>query len=312
MKITLLEPIGASINNVDEFKAELENNGHELVTYDSRPTNDEEIIKRSSDSDIIVLTNFKISANVINYCPNLKMISVAFTGFDHIDLKTCNEKNIVVCNAAGYSTDSVAELSIGLMISVLRKIVWGDKKVRELSTRERFLGTELKGKTVGVIGTGTIGLAAIKLLEAFGCKVIAFSRTKKPGINYLELDELLSQSDIVTLHVPLNEKTNKMINENNLKLMKPSSIIINTARGAVIDNDALADALINKTIAGAGLDTVDMEPPLPENYKLLSAPNTVIMPHIGYATKEAMRIRTNIVFENITKFLNNDVQNQVN
>ncbi|MBT6040662.1 hydroxyacid dehydrogenase, partial [Candidatus Woesearchaeota archaeon] len=209
-------------------------------------------------------------------------------------------------------TDSVAELSIGLMISVLRKIVWGDKKVRELSTRERFLGTELKGKTVGVIGTGTIGLAAIKLLEAFGCKVIAFSRTKKPGINYLELDELLSQSDIVTLHVPLNEKTNKMINENNLKLMKPSSIIINTARGAVIDNDALADALINKTIAGAGLDTVDMEPPLPENYKLLSAPNTVIMPHIGYATKEAMRIRTNIVFENITKFLNNDVQNQVN
>ena len=103
-----------------------------------------------------------------------------------------------------------------------------------------------------------------------------------------------------------------MINENNLKLMKPSSIIINTARGAVIDNDALADALINKTIAGAGLDTVDMEPPLPENYKLLSAPNTVIMPHIGYATKEAMRIRTNIVFENITKFLNNDVQNQVN
>ncbi|MBT4022540.1 hydroxyacid dehydrogenase [archaeon] len=312
MKITLLEPIGASINNVDEFKAELENNGHELVTYDSRPTNDEEIIKRSSDSDIIVLTNFKISANVINNCPNLKMISVAFTGFDHIDLKTCNEKNIVVCNAAGYSTDSVAELSIGLMISVLRKIVWGDKKVRELSTRERFLGTELKGKTVGVIGTGTIGLAAIKLLEAFGCKVIAFSRTKKPGINYLELDELLSQSDIVTLHVPLNEKTNKMINENNLKLMKPSSIIINTARGAVIDNDALADALINKTIAGAGLDTVDMEPPLPENYKLLSAPNTVIMPHIGYATKEAMRIRTNIVFENITKFLNNDVQNQVN
>ena len=276
MKITLLEPIGASINNVDEFKAELENNGHELVTYDSRPTNDEEIIKRSSDSDIIVLTNFKISANVINNCPNLKMISVAFTGFDHIDLKTCNAKNIVVCNAAGYSTDSVAELSIGLMISVLRKIVWGDKKVRELSTRERFLGTELKGKTVGVIGTGTIGLAAIKLLEAFGCKVIAFSRTKKPGINYLELDELLSQSDIVTLHVPLNEKTNKMINENNLKLMKPSSIIINTARGAVIDNDALADALINKTIAGAGLDTVDMEPPLPENYKLLSAPNTVI------------------------------------
>jgi phosphoglycerate dehydrogenase-like enzyme len=311
MKITIIEPIGASQEKIDEFSNYLKNLNHELITYDSRPTIDEEIIKRASDSDVIVVSNLPLNSNVISACQNLKMISVAFTGFDHIDLSVCKEKNIVVCNSSGYSTDSVAELSIGLMISVLRKIVWGDNKIRELSTREGFLGTELKGKTVGVIGTGAIGVRAIELLNVFGCKVIAYSRTKKPGINYVELDELMSKSDIVTLHVPLNDETKHMINKERLDLMKPNAIVINTARGQVIDNDALADVLINKKIAGAGLDTVDMEPPLPKDYKLLDAPNTVIMPHIGYATYEALSIRTDIVFENIKKYFDEDFQNRV-
>ena len=311
MKITIIEPIGADQYKLDEFENYLQNLGHELITYDSRPTSDEEIISRINDSKIIIVSNLPLNSNVISQCQNLKMISVAFTGFDHIDINVCKEKSIVVCNASGYSTDSVAELSIGLMISVLRKIVWGDKQVRDLSTRQGLLGTELKGKTVGVIGTGAIGLRAIELLNAFGCNVIAYSRTKKPGINYVELDELMSKSDIVTLHAPLNDKTKHLINKDRLELMKSNSIIINTARGQVIDNDALSEALINKKIAGAGLDTVDMEPPLPEGYKLLDAPNTVIMPHIGYATHEALDIRTNIVFNNIKKYFDEAYQNRV-
>ncbi|GBE18837.1 glycerate dehydrogenase [archaeon BMS3Abin16] len=311
MKITILEPVGAGQTQIDEFKEVLKTQGHSLTIFDTRPERDDEIVHRAGDSDVIIVSNLPLSSNVINKCENLKMISIAFTGFDQIDISTCKKRGIVVCNSAGYSTDSVAELAVGLMISVLRKIVWGDSKTRALSTREGFLGTELKGKTVGVIGTGAIGTRVTELLRAFGCTIIAYSRTKKPGIEFVELDTLLAKSDIVTLHVPLNRETRHLINRDNLKLMKSKSIIINTARGGVIDNHALAEALTKGVVAGAGLDSVDMEPPLPSGYPLLSAPNTVLAPHIGYATDEAIERRTQIVFENVLSYLRGSLQNRV-
>ena len=311
MKITILEPVGAGQKQIDDFKEVLKRHGHSLTIFDTRPEREDEIVRRAGDSDVIIVSNLPLSSSVINKCENLKMISVAFTGFDQIDISTCKKRGIVVCNSAGYSTDSVAELAVGLMISVLRKIVWGDSKTRALSTGEGFLGTELKGKTVGVIGTGAIGTRVIELLKVFGCTIIAYSRTKKPGIEFVELDTLLAKSDIVTLHVPLNRETRHLINRDNLKLMKSKSIIINTARGGVIDNHALAEALTKGVVAGAGLDSVDMEPPLPSGYPLLSAPNTVLVPHIGYATGEAIGRRTQIVFENVLSYLRGSLQNRV-
>jgi len=311
MKITILEPIGAGQQQIDEFTAALKTEGQSLTSFESRPDSDDEIVRRAGSSDVLILSNLPLNADVISRCKNLKMISVAFTGFDQIDIPACKKRGIVVCNSAGYSTDSVAELAIGLMIAVLRKIVWGDSKTRALSTREGFLGTELKGKTVGVIGTGAIGMQVVELLSAFGCNVVAYSRTEKPGVKYLPLNELLKTSDIVTLHTPLNDETRHLINRDNLKLMKSNSIIINTARGGVIDNDALAEALTKGVVAGAGLDSVDMEPPLPGDYPLLSAPNTILIPHVGYATKEAIDRRTQIVFENVSGYFNGSLQNRV-
>lgn len=274
----------------------------------NRDENPKSLIDRMCDSDVVIISNIKLPAEVINACPNLKMLSVAFTGLDHIDLACCQQHGIEVHNAAGYSTTAVSELAIGLMLDVLRKITELDYATRHSGSRGMFLGRELNGKTVGVVGTGAIGTATIRLLLAFGCKVLAFSRTKRPevealGVDYVSLDTLMSQSDIVTLHVPLNKETTHIIGRHELSLMKPTAILINTARGNVVDIEALAVALKENRIAGAGIDVYETEPPLPESHQLLSAPNCVVVPHIAYATREAFDIRAGIVFDNVRKFI---------
>ncbi|MBR4300757.1 MAG: hydroxyacid dehydrogenase, partial [Bacteroidales bacterium] len=203
---------------------------------------------------------------------------------------------------------AVSELAIGLMLDVYRKITEMDANTRQLGSRGMFLGRELHGKTVGVVGTGAIGIQTINLLKAFGCKVLAYSRTQRSevkalGVEYVSLEHLMANSDIVTLHVPATQNTAQMINAEMISLMKPSAILINTARGAVVDNNALAQALKNGKIAGAGIDVYETEPPLLENHPLLLAPNAVLLPHIAYATREAFDIRADIVMDNIRKWL---------
>jgi len=241
---------------------------------------------------------------------------VAFTGYNHIDLDKCKERGIKVSNAAGYSTNSVAEITFGLIISLLRSMGPAEAAVREGSTKAGFTQLDLKGKTLGVLGTGSIGGAVAEIGLAFGCKVIAYNRSEKPaliskGVEYKPLDEVLKESDIVTLHTPLTDDTKHLINKEKLALMKPSAYLINTAVGPVVDNDALAEALHNGTIAGAGLDRVDMEPPVPADYPILSAPNVVILPHVGYATDEAMVRRAEITFTNIVKWEKGEQDNVV-
>lgn len=275
------------------------------MNRDERP---ETLVERMKESDIVVISNIKLPAEVINACPNLKMLSVAFTGLDHIDLACCKERGIEVRNAAGYSTTAVSELAIGLMLDVMRKITELDSATRHGGSRGMFLGRELKGKTVGVVGTGAIGTATIRLLLAFGCKVLAFSRTKRPevvalGVEYCPLDTLMAESDIVTLHVPLNKETTHIIGQRQISLMKPTAILINTARGNVVDIVALSKALKENRIAGAGIDVYETEPPLPADHPLLDAPNCVVVPHIAYASREAFDIRADIVFDNVREFL---------
>lgn len=316
MRIVVLEPLGLTEKDMQHFTEPLIQKGHEVITFESRVDDSDTLIKRSSGADVLVLANMPLHGDVIRSDENLKMISVAFTGVDHIDMAACREKGVTVCNAAGYSTSSVAELTIGLMISVLRNIIPVDSAIRQGKTKAGFSQHELSGKTIGIVGTGAIGLKVAKLADAFGCRVLAYSRTvkaeaEKMGVTYTSLDELMSQSDIVSIHVPLNENTRGLISKEKIGLMKPSSVLINTARGPIVDYAALADSLKRGAIAGAGLDVFEVEPPLPSDHPLFDAPNLVLTPHIGFATSEAIMRRASITFDNIVKWLEGKPQNLV-
>src|SRR5690554_1438569 len=307
MKIVVLESLGISDEEFNKLSKPLVDNGHQLVSYNDGKLDDETLKTRIKDADVIAIANTPLSGEVIDTAENLKYISVAFTGYNHIDLEKCKEKGIKVSNAAGYSTHSVAEITFGLIISLLRNIVPLEAIVRNGGTKDGYRQIDLNGKTLGVIGTGSIGSAVAEIGLAFGCKVIAYNRSEKPaliskGVEYMSLDEVLKASDIVTLHTPLTDETKHLIDKDKLALMKPSSFIINTAVGPIIDNNALAEALRNGTIAGAGLDRVDMEPSVFADYPILDAPNVVLLPHIGFATEEAMVRRAVITFENIVKW----------
>lgn len=316
MKIVILESLGISDEEFNRISKPLTDNGHEFVVYDDGKSDDETLKMRIKDAEVLVLANMPLSGEVIDVAEKLKYISIAFTGYDHIDLEKCKEKGIKVSNAAGYSTNSVAELTFGLIIALLRSIVPLDDVIREGGTKNGYRQTDLDGKTLGVLGTGDIGSAVAELGLAYGCHVIAYNRSEKPelidkGVEYKSLDEVLETSDIVTIHVPLTDETKSLIDKDKLVLMKASSFLINTAVGPIVDNDALAEALHNETIAGAGLDRVDMEPPVPADYPILDAPNTVLVPHIGFATDEAMIRRAVITFNNIIKWEKGEQENIV-
>ncbi len=316
MKIVVLEPLGIKEEEIRAIAKPITDKGHELIIHNEKTTEIEELKKRIQDMDVVVLANMPLKGEVIESNDKLKLISVAFTGVDQIDLEACKENHIVVSNSAGYSTPSVAELTYGLIISLLRNIVPLDEATRNGKTMAGFSQTDLSGKTLGVIGTGTIGSRVAEIGLAFGCNVIAYNRSeneglKNKGVVYLSLEELLKESDIVTIHLPLTKDTRGLIDAEKLKLMKKNALIINIARGPIIDNAALAEALKNGQLGGAGIDVFDMEPPLPSGYPLLNTPNTVLTPHIGFATKESMKRRAEITFENIIKWIEGNPQNRV-
>ena len=309
MNIICVEPLGISQEHFENLKKEFASQGHAFTYYMDRKEDAATLASRMKDADIAVISNIKLPAEVLRQCVHLKYLSVAFTGLDHIDLAYCREHNIAVQNAAGYSTVAVSELAIGLMLDVLRRITSLDAVTRQGGGRGMFLGRELHGKTVGVVGTGAIGTATIRLLLAFGCKVLAYNRSeheevKALGASYTDLDTLMRESDIVTLHVPMTAETHHLISRDRIAMMKPSAVLINTARGNVVDIPALAEALKAGRIAGAGIDVYEQEPPLPTEHPLLDAPNCVCVPHIGYASREAFDIRADIVFDHVRNFLN--------
>lgn len=313
MKIVFAEPIGVSSELLERTKMLFNKLGHEFRFYEDRNEDPEEMIRRAKDSEILVLSNIPLSRKIIESCPDIKMINVAFTGTDHIDTDYCKSQGITVCNAAGYSTSAVSELTIGMAIALLRNVVQMDSNTRIPGGRNNFLGTELSGKTVGIIGTGAIGTAVANLFVAFGCRVLAFSRTQKEikGVEFVSPEKLLIESDVVSIHVPSTSETKNFIDARSLSYMKKSAVLINTARGAVVDYQALAQMLKENKLAGAAIDIYEMEPPLPSNHPLLDAPSTILLPHIAYATKEAMTKRFEIINENIISFLKGEVQNKV-
>ena len=316
MKIVMLEPLAINNETLEELSKELKERGCEFVAYDSVTNDVNELITRIGDADAIIIANNPLPGKVIKALPNLKFISVAFTGVDHIDLDACLEKNIKVSNAAGYSNVSVAELVIGMIICKLRNILECNTVIREGKTKDGLVGFELSGKTVGIVGTGAIGLKTAELLRVFGCKLLGYDvvekeEGKKIGIRYVSLNELLEASDIITLHTPLNRETRFLINRNNINLMKPSALLINCARGEVIEIDAVAQALNEEKIAGAAIDVFETEPPLPLDHVLFSAKNTILTPHVAFATHESMIRRAKITFENIYAWLDGEQINKI-
>lgn len=316
MKITVLEPLGISEDRLEEIGGPLLERGHELVVFNEWTPDVEALKERVKDTDILVIANSPLKGEVIKAAKNLKMISVAFTGVDHVDLDVCKEKGILVSNSAGYSTPAVVELAFGLMISLLRGIVALNEVTRKGNTMAGYSQRELKGKTIGVVGTGAIGSDVAKLALAFGCRVVAYNRSEKEdlktkGVKYVALDELFKISDIVSIHLPLTEGTKALVSHDKLRMMKKDSLLINVARGPIVDNDALAKVLKEGKIAGAGIDVFDMEPPLPEDYELIKTDNTVLTPHIGFASQEAMVRRAAIVFKNIEAWLEGKPQNLI-
>ena len=311
MKLVIIEPLGVEQEKLLAMAAEQLPESVEVVYYDTRVTDTETLIERGKDADIIAVSNLPLNADVIDGCKNLKMLSVAFTGVDHIALDACRRNGVLVSNCAGYSPAAVADLVFGLRISLYRNIPACNEVVRREGTKDGLVGFELEGKKFGVVGTGAIGLRVAAIAQAFGCEVLAYSRTKKdvPGITYTDLNTLLSQCDIVSLHTPLNDSTRGLIGKEQLALMKKNAVLINTARGPVVDSQALAEALNEERIAGACIDVFETEPPVKKEHPLLNAKHVIATPHVAFATKEALVKRAVIVFDNITAWLNNAPQN---
>jgi phosphoglycerate dehydrogenase-like enzyme len=308
MNIKIIEPIGQAETAIrSRLRDLLEKGDHRLFICDTRGKTDAELIKSVNDVDILVLSNRPLSRVVIEACPKLRLICVAFTGIDHVDQGACKARGIIVQNAAGYAVHAASELAIGLMIALLRRIVAADATIRAGGSNRELVGHELFGKTLGVIGCGHIGLQVARLANAFGCHVLGFEhhvlRAVDITLEQVELDELLSRSDIVSLHLPLTTETRGFIGREQLARMKRSAILINTARGPVVDQSALVEALEQNRLAGAGLDVFDIEPPLPADHPILNAPNTVLVPHIGFDTVEAMSAKANIALRHLEDFL---------
>ena len=228
------------------------------------------------------------------------------------------KRAVIVSNVPGYATSSVAELVFALALDLMRNVRIADSKLREGSFDWRDnIGNQLMGKTIGVIGTGSIGTRVIRIAQCFDMNVLSFTghpseeKARKLGVRFVDLDTLLAESDIITLHVPLNSSTEKMIGEKELAKMKKSSILINTARGKVVDETALITALQEKQIRGAGLDVFETEP-LPADHPLTELENVVLTPHIGFVTQEALEKAISVCVANIEKYIDGEPQNVVN
>ena len=311
MKLAILEPLGIDMAALRAMAQEAVGDRMEIVCYDDRVEDTASLVERSHDADVVVLSNCKYGADVMSQCPNLKMVCVAFTGVDHVDVDYCRAHGITVCNCAGYSTVAVADLVFGMVISLARRIPQCDAAVRAGGTTTGLVGFELEGKTLGVIGLGAIGQRVARIARAFGCTVLGYNRSTRTleGVEQVSLEELLRRSDIVSLHVPQTAETVGLIDRQHLAMMKKTAVLINTARGPVVDSQALADALRDGTIAAAAVDVFEKEPPIDPAHPLFSAPNLLATPHVAFASQQAFEKRAVIVFDNIRKWLDGAPQN---
>lgn len=316
MKIVVLD--GYASNPGDLSWQGLEQFG-ELTVYDR--TAPQEIVRRIADAQIVVLNKTPICAEVFDQCPQLRLISITATGYNTVDVRAARAHGVAVCNVPGYSTAAVAQMTFALLLELTQQVGLHSSQVfaGKWQTYPDFCFwskplTELAGKTMGLIGYGAIGQAVGKLAQAFGMNLLVTSRHEKPvpeGAAFVDLQTLLARSDIVSLHCPQTAENLHMIDADALRSMKSGAILLNTARGGLIDEAAVADALKSGKLAGFGADVVSKEPICADN-PLLSAPNCFLTPHIAWAPRETRERLHQITAENLRAFLAGTPQNVVN
>lgn len=316
----------------------LESSDLEIIYIDG-PLNKSSLPEDNSFEMLSVFVGSEVTKQVIDYFPNLKFITTRSTGFDHIDTEYCTEKGILVSSVPAYGDNTVAEFAFALLLDLSRKIYESYDKLREEGSweLESLSGFDLKGKTIGVIGTGRIGLNSIKIANGFSMNVLAYDAFPKPELQkeynfkYAELNEVIKQSDVITLHVPYLESTHHLINETRISMMKENAVLINTSRGAVVDTFALLQAVKNKRIAGAGLDVLEEENATKDEFDFLlkgeqgkidfkkvlanqlfiDLPNVIVTPHNAFNTKEAIQRILDTTILNIKGFVSGEPVNLV-
>ncbi len=273
----------------------------------------DKLFDQYSDVEILLINKTVINSSNLKDLPNLKFIQILATGYDNVDLEACRERGIEVCNVEGYSTYSVAQHVFALILSLTNKVNYHWQMSRDgiWSNEPKFTFytpsiPELRHKTLGIIGMGSIGYRVAKIGKAFGMNIITYTRSPEKihdaDIRFVELDELARSADFISLHLPLSQDTTKMIDHDFLSKMKTDAILINTARGGLIDEQALHDVLSVKGIKGAGLDVLSQEPP-PIEHPLLPLPNCIITSHMAWATLDARKTLMGKAEKNVESFL---------
>jgi len=307
MRIVLVDDIGIGADDLRR----LEERGDVLVCSGA-PANDAEIIERLHGAEVAISGWTKIGRDVLHASPELRLVSLWATGLDNVDLAAASARGVAVCNVPAYATGAVAELALGLMLAVIRKIPAAARNLRRTnrSDWQPFQGAELGGKTLGVVGTGAIGRHVARLCHCLGMTLLGHdlqaseTLVRDLGMRYAPLADVFAQSDVVTLHAPLTRDTEHLVDASLLRLLPETAVIINTARAQLVRQDDLYEALREKRIAGAGLDVVDLD--LPSGPGLLELDNVVVTPHIGFYTREALAKLTAGCVENVIRFLDDD------
>ncbi|MCA9245769.1 MAG: D-2-hydroxyacid dehydrogenase [Planctomycetales bacterium] len=316
MQIVVLD--GHTLNPGDLSWEPLERLGP--TTIHSR-TPAEQVVERAAGAEIVITNKALLPRAAIEQLPALQYIGVTATGVNIVDVEAARERGIPVCNVPSYGTKSVAQMAFAHVLNLSQRVAEHAQLVRDGRWRDSqdfcfwdFPLIELAGRTMGIVGLGAIGRETARLAGAFGMQVIAATRTAPddaPDVRIVDLDTLFAESDIVSLHCPLTDETRHLVNRERLARMKPTALLINTSRGPLIDEAALAAALIAGQLAGAGLDVLSEEPPRGEN-PLLAAPNCYVTPHIAWATSAARARLMQASVENVAAFLAGEPQNVVN
>jgi glycerate dehydrogenase len=299
-----------------DAKVRKPNSPHTYKEYQSTWTHDE-IVERLKDADIAIINKVPMKAETLKALPKLKLIAVAATGTDIIDKAYCKEHGITIVNIRNYAFNTVPEHVLALIFALRRNLFAYVEDIRNgvwnKSSQFCFLThpiRDIAGSTLGIVGYGALGKSIAKRAEALGMKVLPYDVVPQPGL--VDFETILKESDIITLHVPLTPQTKNMIGAKELAKMKPTAILINTARGGLVDEAALADALRKGTIAGAGFDVLTKEPPKDGNILLdPTIPNLIVTPHVAWASQEAMQILADQLIDNIEAFVAGKPQNVV-
>ena len=290
----------------------------EVVSYDlSSP---DEAIERSADADVVIINKIKITRELMSAAKSLKIVCVFATGYDNIDVKAASELEIAVCNVPGYSTDSVALFTISTVLALSSHLFEYSSYVRSgeyiasgVPNKLTPVYHDIAGKTWGIIGYGNIGMAVGRVAEALGARVIVNKRTPIDSVTYVDIDTLCRESDIITIHCPLNNDSRGIINNERISLMKPGVILVNEARGAVLDEEAVARAVEDGKIGGFGCDVYSAEPfgaDHPYN-RIKAYDNVILTPHAAWGSYESRERCINIIASNIESFLKGEMQNRV-